>query len=286
MSTTFIAMGIALTLTIGFVISIGLLSLLFGVFDWAFGKPKLILLKSAHANGFGFGFKWNSAQNPVKLDHLKIRIFNPFGSPTQLDISRKFEGKDSSFAEEVDLGNEKQKLMSLKNVAKATIQIEISSQSGGIAHQFLFKAEDFFSDLNKSCLDKTSFIKQQGWDQNIDSKPPIDVPVRSFIADTVPGKGAQIFIPTNPAFLTAFAGGTGGSEAKSGAAVVENFKVAKVWIEPNCIVCNACEGIFPEVFDVQPNTCVIRPDAPLDDGLKIQEAAEACPVEVIKFVKA
>ena len=75
-------------------------------------------------------------------------------------------------------------------------------------------------------------------------------------------------------------GDTGGSVA------VANFSVTKVWIEPGCIVCDACEGIFPEVFEVTDTTCLIRPGAPLNDGLKIQDAAEACPVEVIKFTKA
>ncbi|MGE0207338.1 MAG: ferredoxin [Candidatus Babeliales bacterium] len=57
-------------------------------------------------------------------------------------------------------------------------------------------------------------------------------------------------------------------------------------MEPGCIVCNACEDIYKEVFEVKADTCIIRPNAPLDDGLRIQEAAEACPVEVIKFTKA
>ncbi|MCB9091049.1 MAG: ferredoxin [Halobacteriovoraceae bacterium] len=81
-------------------------------------------------------------------------------------------------------------------------------------------------------------------------------------------------------------GGGGAAGAAAGGAPAENFAVSKVWIAPGCIVCNACEDIYPEVFDVQADTCIIRPNAPLDNGLKIQEAAEACPVEVIKFDKA
>ena len=46
------------------------------------------------------------------------------------------------------------------------------------------------------------------------------------------------------------------------------------------------EGIYPEVFEVTDTTCLIRPNAPLDDGLRIEESAEACPVEVIKFTRA
>lgn len=64
--------------------------------------------------------------------------------------------------------------------------------------------------------------------------------------------------------------------------------VTKVWIAPGCIVCDACETTCPEVFHVQEATCIIRPEAldveftkPLTQT--IEEAAEECPVEVIKF---
>src|SRR5207245_9831315 len=64
--------------------------------------------------------------------------------------------------------------------------------------------------------------------------------------------------------------------------------VTKVWIAPGCIVCDACENNCPEVFDVQEETCIIRPPAmnaeflkPLTPSVKV--AAEGCPVDVIKF---
>ncbi|MBT7608168.1 MAG: ferredoxin [Bacteriovoracaceae bacterium] len=57
-------------------------------------------------------------------------------------------------------------------------------------------------------------------------------------------------------------------------------------MEDGCIVCNACEDIYEEVFEVTADTCLIRDGAPLDDGLKILEASDACPVEVIKFNRA
>ena len=64
--------------------------------------------------------------------------------------------------------------------------------------------------------------------------------------------------------------------------------VTKVWIAPGCIVCDACETTCPDVFDVTDDTCLIRPAA-LDAEFNkprtetIIEAAEECPVEVIKF---
>src|SRR4051812_39375318 len=64
--------------------------------------------------------------------------------------------------------------------------------------------------------------------------------------------------------------------------------VTKVWIAPGCIVCDACENDCPEVFDVQEDTCLIRPPALKPDFLSpltpsIIVAAEGCPVDVIKF---
>ena len=81
--------------------------------------------------------------------------------------------------------------------------------------------------------------------------------------------------------------------------------ITKVWIEDGCIVCNACETACPEVFRVTEDTCHIRAEVRNDGaedtnleakgGLKAEtggdledqiiEAAEGCPVEVIKFEK-
>lgn len=81
--------------------------------------------------------------------------------------------------------------------------------------------------------------------------------------------------------------------------------ITKVWIEEGCIVCNACETTCPEVFSVTEETCKIRAEVRVDGQMtpnldekaaliaaigveladQIQEAAEGCPVEVIKFEK-
>ncbi len=82
--------------------------------------------------------------------------------------------------------------------------------------------------------------------------------------------------------------------------------ITRVWIEEGCIVCNACETTCPEVFAVTEDSCKIRAEvrsdgqsspnleekaslsgsfgADLED--QIIEAAEGCPVEVIKYDKA
>ena len=78
--------------------------------------------------------------------------------------------------------------------------------------------------------------------------------------------------------------------------------VAKVWIDEDCITCDACQDICPEVFEVTDETsqilAAVRTDGVFDRNVGgsplvgtlgaelgdiIIEGAEACPVEVIKF---
>jgi ferredoxin len=62
--------------------------------------------------------------------------------------------------------------------------------------------------------------------------------------------------------------------------------IARVWIEPGCIVCKACEETCPQVFEVTEKDCVVRPTADLTQIERIKHAAEECPVAVIKFQEA
>lgn len=57
----------------------------------------------------------------------------------------------------------------------------------------------------------------------------------------------------------------------------------KVWIEPGCITCGACEFIAPEVFEVT-DISHIKPGANIENNKElIKAAALACPVNVIKY---
>jgi ferredoxin len=282
-------MGVAILLVINLVIGLAVLSLLFGTFETLFGRPKLKILRATKSgNYFAFGFKWNSAKEPAAIDTIRLRLFNPFGSPTQVEVSKNFEPKKSSFALEADMGPGLIELLGAKNFDIAMVQVEVASTKDGVVFHFDMKGPKFKKLVSQAHLTVGQFVQDHKLDVTKTSKPPIDIPIRSFISDTVPGKGAQLAIATNPAFSAQFAGvaapAAGGAASAPQAA--ENFKVSKVWIEPGCIVCNACEDIYKDVFEVLADTCIIRPNAPLDDGLRIQEAAEACPVEVIKFTKA
>lgn len=59
----------------------------------------------------------------------------------------------------------------------------------------------------------------------------------------------------------------------------------KVWIEPGCITCGACEFIAPDVFVVTDKS-YIKPNIDLDKHINdIEAASRSCPVQVIKYQK-
>lgn len=283
-------MGVALFLVVNLVLGLGALSLLIGTFETLFGKPRLTILRSTKSgNFFAFGFKWNSAKDPADIDTIRLRLFNPYGSPTQVEVSKSFDSFRESFAAEIDMGPGYIDLLGAKNFDLAQIEIEVASARDGVSFKFMMKGPKFKKLISDANLTVEQFSTDNKIGETKSSKPPIVIPIRNFVADTVPGKGAQLAIATNPAFENYFAGAAAPAAkgaAAAAAPTAENFSVAKVWIEPGCIVCNACEDIYKDVFEVTSDTCLIRPGAPLDDGLRIQEAAEACPVEVIKYTKA
>ena len=286
-SSSLIAMGVAGVAIAGLISSIAGFSLLIGAVDFLFGKPKLTILKSTKgANGFAFAFEWDNGKEPARFDRIKVRLFNPFGSPTQIDASKDFEAKSSSFAMDVDLAPLFQNILEANGLDKSLVQIEVYSSKDGVSFQFEYKGMKFKEMFLNG--PKTADQYSQKWAKK--ENPHLAkfgvAPAKSMIADTVPGKGPQLKIATNPVFAADFAAAGAGAAPAAGGASAQEFSVTKVWIEAGCIVCNACENIYPEVFEVKADTCVIRPEAPLDHGLKIKEAAEACPVEIIKFTKA
>jgi ferredoxin len=211
-------------------------------------------------------------------------LFNPFGKPTQIEATKSFEVKDQAFALDIDLGVSYVNLRRAKGIDKATVQIELLSKDG-LVEQFPMKALKFISLINSAEIFVDDYAKKLTPSEK--PKKYFGEHEKSFIAEAMPKALERVLVlPNNPLFASQFVGaGAGASAAAASAAPVSNYSVSKVWIDPGCIVCDACETIFPEVFEVKADTCIIKPGAPLNDGLRIQEAAEACPVEVIKFTK-
>jgi len=60
--------------------------------------------------------------------------------------------------------------------------------------------------------------------------------------------------------------------------------ITRVWIEEGCTVCNLCEDTAPDVFEVTDETCTVREGVDLSaHEEEIIQAAEECPVEIIKY---
>ncbi len=287
MSTTYIAMIIAIIMGIGLLIGIGVLSLLSGALNFLFVKPKIEILKSKHGStGFAFSFRWDQDAEPVGFNQLKVKLINPFGIPAQVAIVREFDASYVDFVRDIDLGLQMSNLLSATNMDRALIEVEMLATSDNISHTKTYKGQEFLAKFTKASLTvddvSAKFVVEK-------AKARFEIPERSFISPPLPKTAKQLKMATNPMFAGDFAGMAiaGGLTAES----APNFAVTKVWIAPGCIVCDACEAIAPKVFEVTDTTCIIRPDAlvagdVLNDGFRIQEAAEACPVDVIKYTKA
>jgi len=59
--------------------------------------------------------------------------------------------------------------------------------------------------------------------------------------------------------------------------------IKKVWIENGCTSCGMCESICPEIFTVEDEAIVNQGVNYAEFSDQIKEAADSCPVEVIKY---
>ena len=61
-----------------------------------------------------------------------------------------------------------------------------------------------------------------------------------------------------------------------------NRCIKKVTIVPGCISCGSCEAICPKVFEVRDIAYVKKDSDPNECADDVFEAADMCPVNVIK----
>jgi ferredoxin len=59
--------------------------------------------------------------------------------------------------------------------------------------------------------------------------------------------------------------------------------IKKVWVEDDCTSCGLCEDLCPKVFKMEDIATVIIGADFKENEDQIKEAAESCPVGVIKF---
>lgn len=59
--------------------------------------------------------------------------------------------------------------------------------------------------------------------------------------------------------------------------------IKNVWIEEDCTACELCVDTCPDIFELPGEIAVVKQGVSFDDHEDcIREAAENCPVEVIK----
>ena len=61
--------------------------------------------------------------------------------------------------------------------------------------------------------------------------------------------------------------------------------ITKVWIEEGCTACGMCEDSCPEVFKVLDEATIIEGVNYANYEKGIKEAADNCPVEVIRYLE-
>ncbi|WP_320053172.1 ferredoxin [uncultured Acetobacteroides sp.] len=59
--------------------------------------------------------------------------------------------------------------------------------------------------------------------------------------------------------------------------------ISKVWVEDGCTACGLCADVCPEVFVIEDVSTVIEGVRYSDYEAQIKDAADGCPVEVIKY---
>jgi len=59
--------------------------------------------------------------------------------------------------------------------------------------------------------------------------------------------------------------------------------IKKVWVDEGCISCGLCEEVAEDIFEVDEVSEVKDGADFIANDSEIREAAEGCPVEVIKF---
>ncbi len=225
----------------------------------------------------GLLVSWDNEAHPLKVVRVRIEYNELFRSGQSLALSFTFEDKSAKkrpFLIPLKLTPEQLKSFSESpsNAAarRSSIVVEVESLGGhsirrklkktsvmSALHSYTFKAEKMGVEaLNPTAPDNWSvFSRVFPWKKIVEAAP----------AEKVKGavKGSKISAPQ-----------------------IFDFIISKVWIEPGCIVCDACENEAPDVFQVLADTCIVRPAAPLDNTGSIVAAADGCPVDVIKYDKA
>jgi len=253
------------------------LYLLIGLLNKQFGGLKAKVVRYNNEGKLGILVSWDSKSFPIKLNRVRMDFTELFTGGRSHSVSYTFDdssAKSKSFLIPLNLSDDAYAMLvddGPKNVAnpvkKASVFIEVETTEN--------EAKRF--KISKKSIQKLLEDKAYSPSDAIELLEEQEVDKWALLTKIYPWRVVEEEEEA-----------VAGVAAEPGAPIVRapvTFDVTKVWIEPGCIVCDACEIEAPEVFWVQDDTCIVRENAPLADGAAIKAAAEGCPVDVIKFTK-
>jgi ferredoxin len=248
--------------------------------EWLGGvKGRFVRLKSDPS--IGFLVEWDNLSFDHAIQRIRFDLFELIRGGRSASFSYTFEDKASkkkSFVIPLKLTPEDLALLTdsglegaqRRAMNKSYAHVEIETVTG----------ETFRKKISKKTILEVLRGVPLFANSEIEILPPSAPDNWSLLTRVFPWKKAAAAAEAAPVAAKAAHKPAAG---KTAAPTLVDFIVTKVWIEPGCIVCDACENEAPDVFQVLADTCIVRENAPLDNGASIQAAAEGCPVNVIKY---
>jgi ferredoxin len=228
----------------------------------------------------GLKIEWDSESYPHEVYRVRVDFYELIRGGRSTSFSYTFEGKSfkrKSFVLPLQLTEEQKQMLtdsgldgSKRSLDNSQVQIEIETTTNETERYKIAKRKIIIILANGKTFEKS---------KTVDILDPIAQDRGALLTRVFAWK--KVADTAEEGIKKA-----GAPKAAGGPAAPVNFLVTKVWIEPGCIVCDACENEAPDVFWVKDDTCIVRDNAPLDNAGAIAAAAEGCPVDVIKFTTA
>jgi len=237
-------------------------------------KPVATGLDAEETAPLGLLVTWDNEAYDYKVTRVRLEYYEIFRGGRSLSTSFTFEDKQAkkrSFLLPLKLIETEFNLLTASenenDLKRSHVTIEIESADGRTVRRKITKKK-LLEALSIPAVDATKF--------EADVLPAKEADAWSVHSRIFPWRKVVEAASTAPKSKGPSAGG-------SAVAQIFDFIITRVWIEPGCIVCDACENEAPDVFQVLADTCIVRDNAPMGDTGSIVAATEGCPVDVIKY---
>ncbi len=236
-------------------------------------KPVATGLPAEDSAPLGLVIRWDNDTFDYKVCRIRLEYVEVFRGGRSLSTTFTFEDKQAkkrSFVLPLKLIDNELKLLThaenIKEMKSSSVIVEVETTDGRTVRRKIAKRK-----LMEAMAAPATNAKKE----ELDLAPPKESDAWSV--------HSRVFPWRKVVEVDAGAKKAGGPAASSSAPQVFDFLIKRVWIEPGCIVCDACENEAPDVFQVLEDTCIVREGAPLANTGSIVAAAEGCPVDVIKY---